>query len=29
MLSAGADFDFIRDGAVKNRINMEKIHKTN
>ena len=29
MLSAGADFDFIRDGAVKNRINMEKIHKSN
>ena len=29
MLSAGADFDFIRDGAVRNRINMEKIHKTN
>ena len=28
MLSAGADFDFIRDGAVNNRINMEKIHKT-
>ena len=27
MLSAGADFDFLRDGAVKNRINLEKIHK--
>ena len=29
MLSAGADFDFIRDGARNNRINMEKIHKEN
>lgn len=28
MLSAGAYFDFIRDGAVKNRINLENIHKT-
>lgn len=27
MLCAGADFDFIRDGALNNRINMEKIHK--
>lgn len=27
MLSAGADFDFIRDGAVQNRIQMEAIHK--
>lgn len=27
MLAAGADFDFIRDCAVKNRINLEKIHK--
>lgn len=27
MLSAGADFDFIRDGAVRNRINLERIHK--
>lgn len=27
MLSAGADFDFIRDGAVNNRKNLEKIHK--
>lgn len=27
MLSAGADFDFIRDGAKQNRINLEKIHK--
>lgn len=27
MLSAGADFDFLRDGAVRNRINLEKIHK--
>ncbi len=28
MLSAGADFDFIRQGAVNNRINLEKIHKS-
>lgn len=28
MLSAGADFDFIRDGAVNNRKNLEKIHKS-
>jgi 2-keto-3-deoxy-L-rhamnonate aldolase RhmA len=27
MLSAGADFDFLRDGALRNRINMERIHK--
>ncbi len=27
MLSAGADFDFIRQGAVNNRMNLEKIHK--
>ena len=27
MLSAGADFDFIRDGAVNNRKNLENIHK--
>lgn len=27
MLSAGADFDFIRDGAVKNRINLENLYK--
>ncbi|MBO5059793.1 MAG: aldolase [Clostridia bacterium] len=27
MLSAGADFDFLRDGALKNRINLENIHK--
>lgn len=27
MLSAGADFDFLRDGARNNRINLEKIHK--
>lgn len=27
MLCAGADFDFIRDGAVRNRINLERIHK--
>jgi len=27
MLSAGADFDFLRDGAVNNRLNLEKIHK--
>lgn len=27
MLSAGADFDFLRDGARNNRINMEKIYK--
>ena len=27
MLSAGADFDFIRDGAINNRKNLEKIHK--
>lgn len=28
MLSAGADFDYIRDGAVNNRKNLEKIHKS-
>ena len=27
MISAGADFDFIRDGAIRNRKNMEKIIK--
>lgn len=27
MLSAGADFDFLRDGAKNNRINLERIHK--
>lgn len=27
MFFAGADFDFVRDGALKNRINLEKIHK--
>ena len=27
MLSAGADFDFLRDGAVNNRLNLETIHK--
>lgn len=27
MLTAGADFDFLRDGAIANRINLEKIHK--
>ena len=27
MLSAGADFDFIRDGAINNRKSLEKIHK--
>lgn len=27
MLCAGADFDFLRDGAVNNRKNLEKIHK--
>lgn len=27
MLSAGADFDFLRDGALNNRKNLEKIHK--
>jgi len=27
MLSAGADFDFIRDGAKNNRIQLEEIHK--
>ena len=27
MLCAGADFDFVRDGARTNRINMEKIFK--
>ena len=27
MLSGGADFDFLRDGAVNNRKNLEKIHK--
>ena len=28
MLSAGADFDFIRQGAIENRKNLEKIHKS-
>ena len=28
MLTAGADFDFLRDGARNNRINLEKIHKS-
>lgn len=28
MLVAGADFDFLRDGALNNRINLEKIHKS-
>lgn len=28
MLCAGADFDFIRDGALQNRINLERIHKS-
>ena len=27
MISAGADFEFIRDGAVNNRINLEKLLK--
>ena len=27
MLSAGADFDFLRDGALNNRKNLEKIQK--
>ena len=27
MLCAGADFDFIRDGALRNRENLERIHK--
>lgn len=27
MLCGGADFDFIRDTAIQNRINLEKIHK--
>ena len=27
MLSAGADFDFLRDGALQNRQTLEKIHK--
>lgn len=27
MLVAGADFDFIRNGALNNRINLERIHK--
>ena len=27
MIFAGADFDFIRDGAVRNRQNLERIHK--
>jgi 2-dehydro-3-deoxyglucarate aldolase/4-hydroxy-2-oxoheptanedioate aldolase len=29
MVFAGADFDFIRDGAVRNRENLERIHKKN
>ncbi|MBQ7336593.1 MAG: aldolase [Clostridia bacterium] len=28
MLSAGADFDFLRDGALRNRIALEQIHKS-
>ncbi len=28
MLSAGADFEFIRDGAIRNRMNLEKLHKS-
>ncbi len=27
MLAAGADFDYLRDGALRNRINLERIHK--
>ena len=27
MLSAGADFDFLRDAVIANRKNLEKIHK--
>ena len=27
MLSAGADFDYLRDGALRNRKNLEQIHK--
>ena len=27
MLSAGADFDFLRDGAKTNRVNLDRIHK--
>lgn len=27
MLAAGADFDYLRDGAVRNRMNLERIHK--
>ena len=27
MLSGGADFDFLRDGAMRNRQNLEAIHK--
>ncbi len=27
MIFAGADFDFIRDGAVRNRQNLQRIHK--
>lgn len=27
MITAGADFEFLRDGAIRNRINLEKIHK--
>lgn len=27
MLSAGADFEFVRDGALNNRLNLEKIFK--
>lgn len=27
MLAAGADFDYLRDSAVRNRMNLEKIHK--
>lgn len=28
LLAAGADFDYIRDGAINNRKTMERIHKT-
>jgi len=28
MLSAGADFGFLQEAALKNRINLERIHKT-
>jgi len=28
MISAGADFDFLQQAALKNRINLERIHKS-